>query len=209
MMEFLNPQQWKKVLSGNLPGEEAQLKMSPDHRGESVGSEEPVPAAVLVLIYPLEGMTGLVFMKRNTYEGHHSGQVSFPGGAWEHGDESLVATAIRETREEIGVEGSIEVLGQLTPLHIPVSNYLVTPYVGMTVKRPLFKPDPSEVQYVIEARVEDLMDPACCRSEQWELNGRDIKVPFYLVGNEIIWGATAMMLSEFLQLASRLQGHLH
>ena len=110
-----------------LPGEEAQLLMAPTFRGHTVSAEEAVQAAVLALFYPSDNNTFLVFIKRNEYDGPHSAQISFPGGARETGDLSLKETAIRETREELGIHGNIEVLGSLTSLHIPVSNFLVTP----------------------------------------------------------------------------------
>ena len=114
-------------------------------------------------------------------------------------------TSIREAREELGIREEIEVLGRLTDLLIPVSNFIVTPFVGFTGVRPSFNPDPSEVEYIIETTVEALLDPDKRKSEQRELHGMSMNVPFYMAGNEVVWGATAMMLAEFLQLASRLQ----
>ncbi len=99
----------------------------------------------------------MVFIKRNEYDGPHSAQVSFPGGAWENRDRTLQHTAIRETREELGISGELEILGSLTDLHIPVSNFLVTPFVGWMAETPLFKPDPTEVQYVIEVPLQSLL----------------------------------------------------
>ncbi len=203
----INPEHWKQALKEKLPGEEAHGLMAPDFRGAFEHNSDPVPAAVLILMIPFRGETRLVFIKRNTYDGPHSAQVSFPGGAWEPGDESLEATALRETREELGITGKIELLGSLTPLHIPVSNFLVAPYAGWMAERPAFHPDPSEVQYIIEAPLGKLLDPSNIRSGTWQHQGRSIEAPFYLTGKEKIWGATAMMLCEFLQLASTLQEH--
>ncbi len=135
----------------------------------------------------------------------HSAQVSFPGGAWEPNDGSLLETALRETREELGITQEIHVLGSLTPLHIPVSNFMVTPFAGWMDEHPLFQPDPTEVQYVIESSLHELSDPVNILSESWEQHGRTIIAPYYRVGNEKIWGATAMMLCEFLQLVARLR----
>ncbi len=193
------------MLSSDLPGEAAQLMTAPVFRGTPVYSSEPVSAAVLILMYPVGGETGLVFIKRNTYDGPHSAQVSFPGGAREPGDRSLADTAVRETREELGVTGEIKVLGSLTELHIPVSNFLVTPFAGFINQRPDFQPDPSEVQYIIETTIGDLLDPGIRKTEIRQLHGQSMDVPYYDVANEKIWGATAMMLCEFLQLAARLQ----
>jgi 8-oxo-dGTP pyrophosphatase MutT (NUDIX family) len=167
--------------------------------------ENPVQAAVLVLFYGSGKETRLVFIKRNEYDGPHSAQVSFPGGARETGDPTLEETALRETREELGIKGQIEVLGSLTPLHIPVSNFMVHPFVGWMNQSPEFRPDPTEVQYVIEVSLRELLDPANCDSEIIYHHERSIKAPFYRVGKEKIWGATAMMLSEVLQLATSLQ----
>jgi len=193
------------MLQLTLPGEEAQLLMAPTFRGGFPDRGKPVRAAVLILLYPSGSETCLVFIKRNEYDGPHSGQVSFPGGAWEPTDSALEQTAIREAREEIGVRGSIEILGKLTPLHIPVSNFLVSPFVAWMDQTPVFHPDRSEVQYVIEVSLRELLDPAMRDSETLHHHGRRVEAPFYRVGNEKIWGATAMMLSEFLQLAARMQ----
>ncbi len=159
---------------------------------------------LMFLIFPSENPTAVVFIKRNTYNGPHSAQVSFPGGAWEPSDESMEQTAVRETREELGITGEIHLLGSLTQLHIPVSNFIVTPIAGWMEQRPVYHPDPLEVQYVIESSLEELFDPANILSDHWEQHGRTIVAPYYRVGKEKIWGATAMMLCEFLQVASRL-----
>jgi 8-oxo-dGTP pyrophosphatase MutT (NUDIX family) len=160
---------------------------------------------VLILIYPEGQAVHLVLTKRNEYDGPHSGQVSFPGGAWEPEDNSLEDTALRETREEVGVKGPVEILGALSPLHIPVSNYLVSPFVGWIDSKPKFRPDPSEVQYVIEASLEGLLDPAMQDTETLYHHQEPVKAPFYRVGKEKVWGATAMMLSEFLAMVSGRQ----
>ena len=192
-------------MSRELPGEEAQLRMSPSFRGEFNEQEGPLEAAVLALFYPSQGSTCLVFTKRNEYDGPHSAQVSFPGGAWEPVDKTLEETAIRETREELGIKERIEILGTLTPLHVPVSNFMVYPYVGWMEKTPTFNPDPIEVQYVIEVALSTLLEPGNSKSEILKHHGQSMEVPFYKVGKEKIWGATAMILSEVLQLASKLQ----
>ena len=188
-----------------LPGEEAHSLMTPSFRGEFISRENPLQAAVMSLFYCSEKEIRLVFIKRNEYDGPHSAQVSFPGGAWEAGDHNLEETALRETREELGVSGQIEILGSLTPLHIPVSNFMVYPFVGWMEESPVFEPDPSEVQYIIEVSLEELLDPARRESEIIYHHERTIEAPFYRVGKEKIWGATAMMLSEVLHLANGLQ----
>ena len=206
MEELINRDQWSALLSMKLPGKQAQFRMAPTGRGSFSHAADPVRAAVLILMYPSnEGTTSLVFIKRNEYDGPHSGQVSLPGGAWEKGDGSIENTAIRETREELGIDGDIEILGSLSELHIPVSNFLVSPFVGYMDQTPEFHPDESEVQFVIETPLQKLMDPRNQDSETMVSHEQTIEAPFYRIGDEKIWGATAMILSEYLQLASTLR----
>lgn len=202
---MFDKRKWIELLSQKLPGETAHRMMAPTFRGEIASIKPPVEAAVMVLFFGAEKNTRLVFIKRNEYDGPHSAQVSFPGGAREKGDRSLAETALRETREELGIDGPIEVLGSLTPLHIPVSNFMVHPFVGWMVHPPEFNPDPSEVQYVIEVELQELLNPANRDSEVLFHHERSIEAPFFRVGQDKIWGATAMMLSEVLQLATCLQ----
>jgi 8-oxo-dGTP pyrophosphatase MutT (NUDIX family) len=190
-------------LASGLPGAEAQNGMSPEFRGSYEHEREPVQAAVLVLMYPVGEEIFLVFIKRNDDGGPHSAQVSFPGGAREPGDPTLEDTAIRETREELGITGPLPVLGRLTPLHIPISNFLVTPFVCLMDRRPDFRPDPTEVQYVIETSLSHLLDPVSVKWDTWQHHSRTIRAPYFSVGKDRIWGATAMILGEFLQLAGR------
>jgi 8-oxo-dGTP pyrophosphatase MutT (NUDIX family) len=196
-----------KALLETLPGEKGQAGMAPEFRGEISSAAEPLQAAVMILLFPLKTDTGIVFIKRNTYNGPHSAQVSFPGGAWETGDVSQEETAIRECREELGIQEDMLMLGSLTRLHIPVSNFMVTPFVAWMNEAPVFQPDPLEVEYVIESSLGELSDPTNILFDQWEQHGRRIAAPYYRVGKEKIWGATAMMLCEFLQVVSRLQQH--
>lgn len=198
---------WRNVFSTSPPGEEAQQLMAPDFRGSFSHPAEPLDAGVMILLYTFRDAVYLVLIKRNEYDGHHSGQVSFPGGAFEPGDHTIIQTALRETREELGIDEEIEILGTLTRLHIPVSNFLVHPVVGWAHSRPRFQPDRSEVQYLIETKVGALLDPDSRDAETIFRHGMEIVTPFYKIGKEKVWGATAMILSEFLQLASRLQPH--
>lgn len=198
---------WQVALAGELPGHVAHTRMSPEFRGDYAHGEDPLEAAVMALLYPHREQLHLVFMKRNAYDGPHSAQVSFPGGAREAGDQSLAETALRETREELGIREHIRILGAFTPLHIPVSNFMVHPFVGWTGKRPAFQPDASEVQYLIESPLNDLLHPTAVAHDYWEHHGRSIRAPYYKVKEEKIWGATAMMLCELLQVAARLPSH--
>jgi 8-oxo-dGTP pyrophosphatase MutT (NUDIX family) len=195
---------WKEVLLSPLPGEKAQQLMAPRFRGTFSHDADPALAAVMILMYPAGKKLSLVLIRRNAYPGHHSDQISLPGGMKERSDASLEDTARRETCEELGIPGSMEILGSLTPLYIPVSNYLVTPFVGWLDRRPDFQPDGSEVQYIIEAPIDSLNDPRNRSEERMFRHGTDMVAPCYLVGDEVVWGATAMILSEYLELASKM-----
>lgn len=187
-----------------LPGAEAQLRMSPSVRIPASSGKPVKKGGVLLLLYPCKSSIHIVFIKRTEYEGVHSGQVSFPGGMHEETDPTLVKTALRETMEETGIPANeIKIIGQLTPLNIPISNTDVFPYVGVSQERPVFKHDPSEVEYLIEVRIDELLDPANQKHENLSVAGNSIKVPYFDVQNNHIWGATAMILSEFLEIFRR------
>ena len=157
----------------------------------------------MILIFPNPNQLHTVFVKRNEYPGPHSAQISFPGGIFEPDDENLRTTALRETIEETGIKKEIEVLGSLTPLYIPVSNFRVTPFIGWVNKKPVFDPDPSEVQYLIEVPIADIFDKRIRHSEKIKGHEIEFMAPYYKLNNEKIWGATAMMLSEFIEVAEQ------
>jgi 8-oxo-dGTP pyrophosphatase MutT (NUDIX family) len=159
-------------------------------------------SAVLIMIYPLENGFHVPFIRRKDYKGVHSSQIGFPGGKVEPEDEDLSATALRETAEEIGADPTaIQLLGKLTDLYIPVSNYLVSPFVGWSDTAQSFTPEESEVEEVLEFGVEDLFDRQNKRDAKVRVaGGLMINAPSFIIKNEIIWGATAMMLNEFVSL---------
>jgi 8-oxo-dGTP pyrophosphatase MutT (NUDIX family) len=187
-----------------LPGPDAQLRMAPQPRGRPP-NRPPQPAAVLILLYPHQGTLHLPFTRRTETVATHRGQISWPGGTRE-GDELPAETALRETEEELGVEpAAVEVLGQLTPLHTGSSGFLITPVVGWTAARPVFRPDPWEVAELLEVPVARLCAPDIMRQETWILHGQRTLVPYYRLGpNIVIWGATSMILSEFLAVLDSL-----
>lgn len=194
----------REELQKPLPGKTQQYLMAPEFRGNILFPAPARKAAVMLCIYPGMNDMEIVFIKRTAYDGPHSAQVSFPGGSFEEHDEDLTNTAIRETFEETGVSCTREsVIGGLTPLRIPVSNMQVFPFVGYIEKTPVFKIDPREVDYVFTAEISTLLDPSCIRKEKWMLHGVENLVPFYHIKNEVIWGATSMMLCEFLAVISR------
>jgi 8-oxo-dGTP pyrophosphatase MutT (NUDIX family) len=190
----------RAALRRPLPGRPAQLTMAPRPRPlEPPPGVEPRRAAVLLLLYPVDQLLYLVLTVRSAGLNHHSGQVSFPGGGWEEGDPSLRETALREACEELGLcRDDLEVLGPLTPLYVPPSNNLVHPYVAYTPERPDFCPDSREVARLLEAPLPHFLDPQFRRTERWERDGGPLDVPFYALGEFKIWGATAIILTEFV-----------
>lgn len=189
-----------------LPGLEAQVRMAHIERQINLSRyQTPThakPSSVLILLYEIEGRIKLPLILRPGDSGIHSGQVSLPGGKFEPGDVNLSHTALRETQEEIGILAeSIEILGRLTQLYIPPSNFLVSPYVGVITTEPVFIPQEKEVVKVIPLDLEYLMDEEKVKEKEIRLaNGQSIQTPYYNVGGEIVWGATAMILSELKSL---------
>jgi len=192
----------QKVLQGPLPGVEAQERMA----ARVIPAPDKVPAharpsAVLGLLFPHEGELHVLFIRR-TEDGHaHSGQISFPGGSQDPSDADLKATALREAQEEVGImSGNVNLLGGLTPLYIPVSNFLVYPYVGFSEERPAYHLSRDEVAYVLEVPLSRLFVPErkiITRVQPASRPGLVMKVPAYsLDEKQFIWGATAMILSE-------------
>jgi 8-oxo-dGTP pyrophosphatase MutT (NUDIX family) len=188
-------------LKRSLPGPDGQIRMSPRPRfgwrpGEVPGDARP--SGVLLLLYPIDRAPHLVLTVRDSELPHHAGQVSLPGGAAEPG-ESIEAAALREAYEEVGVRpDTVEVVGALSPLHVPVSGYVLHPRVAFTGVRPVWQPDRREVARVMEASLAHLRDPAILEVEVRHYSGRPVEVPFLRLDGEKVWGATAMVLSEFL-----------
>jgi 8-oxo-dGTP pyrophosphatase MutT (NUDIX family) len=162
---------------------------------------EPRQSAVLVFFYPFNGKTKLVFIKRPVDLSVHSGQVAFPGGRVEEQDEDLIATALREANEEVNIDpAKVSVVGSLTKLHIPPSNFDVFPIVGFSTKRPDFKGN-EEVDRILEIDLDKLIDPKTKTTKTIHHRlGKLVDVPCYFVENEIIWGATAMMVGELIEV---------
>lgn len=194
----------EKVISSfstEVDGKEAQFKAVPPDRPrpdiQEVLQKNPKKAAVLALFVPGELGAELVFILRNTYPGVHSSQIGFPGGKEEKHDIDYWQTALRETEEELGISpSSIQKIGQLSEVYIPPSNFLVFPYVGYVSSFPEFIPDPREVKEVFTLSVKNLIHPANFYQQKVHVGSLVYSVPAFNVEGRVIWGATAMMVSE-------------
>jgi 8-oxo-dGTP pyrophosphatase MutT (NUDIX family) len=192
----------ERRLSGTLPGVSAQLQMAPAHR-EALMRETKTPrnardAAVLVAITDPEHPS-LVLTERRPDLKHHPGQISFPGGRREP-DEDLLATALRESEEEVGLTAAdVTILGQLSSLYVPPSRYHVYPFVGIVYGSPGLAPASDEVSRIILADLDVLCDPRTRTTEVQRFGDRDVEIPFFDLGGDKIWGATAMMIAELVE----------
>lgn len=192
-------------LKGPLPGPQAQMRMSPRPVNMDRFQLKPRPDArkggVLVLFYPSNNEAYLPLIVRQEYEGVHSGQVGFPGGKQDENDTDLVHTALREAEEEIGIDSKeLQVVGQLSPLYIPPSNFTVQPVVAVTHVTPRFFADAREVAKVLTIPFADFLDEKKRKEEFWERKGMAMITPFFHIQDQVIWGATAMMMSELIYL---------
>lgn len=196
----------KQRLERSLPGLDAQLVMAPepvDENGPPRTLEPPDHArqsSVLILIYPNDesGLELLLTLRSSGID--HGGQISFPGGRSEKG-ESAVDTALREAREEVGIAPEkVEVIGRLTNLYVNHSNNQVVPVVGYLPEAPDLTLDPYEVEEAFSVELESLVGKKNLTVEDWELKNYKFKVPYWDIHRVPLWGATAMMLNEFLEL---------
>jgi 8-oxo-dGTP pyrophosphatase MutT (NUDIX family) len=199
----------EKAFLRSKPGFQAQLKMIPvpsiGHRLVDGVLNSCIKASVLILFYPWEDRLHLVLTRRTERVSRHQAQISFPGGRCEH-KESFKQTALRETQEEMGViPDDVRILGDLTPLYIPPSNYCIYPIVGITASRPEFVPSAKEVAEVIEVPLDHLLDSQNIKKENWTIREESFLVPFYFYGGHKIWGATAMVLAELIEMIERCE----
>lgn len=183
-------------------GETAQRQMAPRPRVMRRSQKRagaPRQASVLVLLFPHQDDLALVLVQRATHpDDVHSGQIGLPGGAREEG-ESAVDTALREAREELGLGDPVELLGQLTRLYIPLSDFEVMPVVGYVARHPTWQPDAAEVVTVIECPLAWLLDDSRKVVEEWTVGTASMQVPCYNIEGHKVWGATAIILGELEQ----------
>ncbi len=192
----------KLRLKKKLPGMSAQDKMSPisvfDDMYKNSKTKDVNIGSVLIIFYSINKQLYFPLIERTKNVKYHSKQISFPGGKFEVNDNNLSYTAIRETKEEIGlIPSNLELLGSLTKLYIPASNFEITPFVAIHENKPDFKLNKKEVDNLIEVPLKKILDKRNIFKKKMKLSiGKTLDCPFYNLNGYIVWGATAMILSE-------------
>lgn len=192
-----------KIEKEKLLAADAHAKMAPLERISflkemNYENRNPREAAVLMLFYPKNGVTHLALIVRNSYPGVHSSQIGFPGGKVEIEDKDLEETALRETHEEVGIPShKIQIVKPFSKVYIPPSNFLVSPFMGISHEELSFIPDFDEVKSVLEFPLFSFLDDNSITNVKMTTSyAKDIEVPAFMVEKYIVWGATAMMMSE-------------
>lgn len=195
------------LIKNKLPGTYSQFKMAPLTRIKELlyqkTPDNAIEAAVMlcICIDKTNNKITIPFIKRCEYDGVHSGQIALPGGKKESYDNNLITTAIRETQEEIGINPTdIEILGCLTKLYIPPSNYIVTPVVAYSNKTTHYSIDTTEVAELIEINLNSLLEPDNIKEFTFNTTKKTIVAPAFYINNHYIWGATAMIINELLEI---------
>ena len=203
------PQLLASRLIESLPGPmtdsrfEARPRLWPNY---DASPSDARSAAVVVLLYPHQGQWHLPLTVRPRHLPDHPGQVCLPGGAVEP-DESSRQAALRELREELGGDGEpIEIVGELSPLYVAVSNFLIRPWVAATTRRPAFSPNSAEVEELLEVPLAHLLNPESFGSHRREYQGQPYTAPHFAWQSHRIWGATCMILGELLTVLEEEAG---
>lgn len=188
-----------------LPGKDVQNEMAPSYRNDyNSKNKKPIESSVLLLFFEKENEAYLTLMKRSSKLRNHSGQISFPGGKWDKTDKSAMQTSLRETKEELGIDtDNIYILGTLTPLYIPISNFMVYSFVGYINEQPVFKPNPTEVDEVISFPVKELFNENSLMKESWTKNDKLFTRPYFSFNEYKIWGATSMIMNELKEIITQ------
>ena len=205
---LLTKQELKHKLSKPLPGIRSHLKMAPQHRAEQFASyhegiKHAKKSAVLMLFYNESDESKMIVIRRSNYVGVHAGQIAFPGGRYEDEDINVQTTALREIHEEIGIpEDKIEIVGRLSDIYVPPSNFLISVFVGYLDEKPMYKIEEREVDEVIEVPFGDFFKPGLIKEKEFFVSSLNAssKAPYFDVTNAEIWGASAMVISEFLDV---------
>ena len=200
--------QLKQKFQLPLPGVSSHLKMAPPHRVREIvnqldNAENAKKSAVLILFFHDADALKMIVIRRSVYVGTHSGQIAFPGGRYEEEDKEVRITALREIEEEIGIpENEIEIIGRLTDIYVPPSNFLISVFVGYLSQKPVYKIDEREVDEVIEIPFAEFYKSDLIKEKTFYVNSIKAadNAPYYNLTNAEIWGASAMVISELLDV---------
>ncbi len=205
-MEYLKLYLQQKLI-GDLPGKKAHQEAAPYRKVDydSLDINTVKKSGVLILFYQKNNGPHITLIQRPVYDGTHSGQIAFPGGKVEETDIDIIHTALREANEEVGViMDDVEVLGRLTDVYIPVSNFLVSPVIGTINYAPNFVPQLEEVADILEMNITHLLENELSPQKIRLSNGVKLEVPTFQFQQKTIWGATALMLNELRWLLKEM-----
>ena len=205
---YISPEKLKQKLNKPLPGLSSHLKMAPASRVAEIRNieiyyENARKSAVMLLLFQENNNTKVIFIRRSFYVGIHAGQIAFPGGRYEESDLTIENTALREIEEEIGIKGDkIEIIGRLSDIYVPPSNFLISIFVGYLKEKPIYNIDKREVDEVIEIDLDDFFRENVIQEKDFTVPPSDttINALCYNVGNIHLWGASAMVMTEFLDI---------
>lgn len=193
----------KEKLKGSLPGEKAHRLLLPPGRELTPAADAHtiIQSSVLMLLFPNSDKLSTCLIQRPVNMRTHGGQIAFPGGRYEPSDKDLMSTALRESGEEIGTHTTqVEILGGLTPLYVSVSNFTINPFIGWSNVKPDFKIDPHEVNELFIVPVEELLHHASFQVQQVTTVHGTFEAPGFYSDRLFVWGATAMIIAEFIEL---------
>lgn len=205
---IIYPETIREKLSKTLPGLASHLKLAPKERAGEIenyinSQKQAKKSAVMILLYEHDNDTKIVFIRRSFYVGIHAGQIAFPGGRYEESDGNIRTTALREVEEEIGIKANdIEILGRLTDIYVPPSNFLISIFVGYLTQKPVFNIDKREVHEVIELTLNDFFAENVIHEKEFVVPStqHSVNARYYKVGNIDLWGASAMVMTELIDI---------